>query len=197
MFLIPQRILATQWHKRILSDFSLELEDRTTFSYQGCISRASAGKWIGYFPSERQSWQGEKEKKLIGLLQFPWVDFLRGESFWSLSHPVLLQPDSQTSLGQGADPQAGWGMTDSWRSNPRAGWGVMASRELGSWAGRGVTISWDPWTGGSPSRLRRDNLSRARSLGRSRQVDLLGPPDWSWASPRSPAWPLLGRINGL
>ena len=45
----PEDTVATQWHKRILSDFSLELEDRTASSYQGCISRASAGKWIGYF----------------------------------------------------------------------------------------------------------------------------------------------------
>ena len=50
----PVDTAATQWHKRILSDF-LELEDQTGSSYQGCISRASVGKWIGYFPSERQS----------------------------------------------------------------------------------------------------------------------------------------------
>ena len=46
--------VATQWHRRILSNFSLRLEDRTASSYRGCISRASVGKWIGYFPSERQ-----------------------------------------------------------------------------------------------------------------------------------------------
>ena len=46
--------VAMQWHNRILSDF-LELEDQTASSYQGCISRASVGKWIGYFLSERQS----------------------------------------------------------------------------------------------------------------------------------------------
>ena len=33
-------------------------------------------------------------------------------------------------------------------------------------------------------------------IGRSRQVDLLGPPGWSWASPRSPVWLMLGRIKG-
>ena len=49
----------------------------------------------------------KKKKKLIGLLQFPWVDFLRGESFLDLFYPILLQPGSQASLGQGADPQAG------------------------------------------------------------------------------------------
>ena len=49
----PEDTVATQWHKRILSNFSLELEDRTASSYQGYISRASVGKWIGYSPSER------------------------------------------------------------------------------------------------------------------------------------------------
>jgi len=53
-----------------------------------------------------------------------------------------------------------------------------------------------PGTRGSPSRLTHDNLSRTRSLGRSRRDDLLGPPDWSWASPRSPVWPVLRRIRG-
>ena len=62
--------------------------------------------------------------QVIGFLLFPWVDFLRGGSFWDLSYPVLLQPKSQASLGQGADPQASWGVTVSWRSNPQAGdWG--------------------------------------------------------------------------
>ena len=42
-----------QRHERILSNF-LELDDQTVSSYQGCILRASDGKWIGYFPSERQ-----------------------------------------------------------------------------------------------------------------------------------------------
>ena len=46
-------------------------------------------------------------------------------------------------------PQASWGMTVSWKSNP--------------WAGQGMSASWDPWTGGSLSRLRCDNLSRIRS----------------------------------
>ena len=140
MFLVLQR------YKKIFSKFSLELEDWTASSYQGCIPRASSGKCIGYFPSERQSWQGgkEKEKNLIGFLQFPWVDFLRGESFWSLSYSVLLQPESQ---GQSADPQAGWGVTASWRSNPWAGRGRSASQELGPWAGRGRLTSWDPRTG--------------------------------------------------
>ena len=138
----------------------------------------------------------EKRKKLIGLL-FLCVDFLRGESFWDLSYPVLLQPESQASLVQDADPQAGWGVTASWRLNHWAGRGRLAFWELGPWAGRGMSISWDPWTGRSLSRLRHDNLLRTRFLGRSRQADLLGPLDWSWSSPTSPAWPVLHRIKGL
>ena len=47
-----------------------------------------------------------KKEKLIGLLQFPWVDFLRGESFLDLFYPILLQPGSQASLVQNVDPQA-------------------------------------------------------------------------------------------
>ena len=134
------------------------------------------------------------DSQVIGFLLFPWVNFLRGESSWRLSYPVLLQPKSKASPGQGADSQASWDLTSSWRSNPWASQGRLASRELGPWAGQGVMTSWDSWTGRSPSRLRRDNLSRTRSLGKSRQVDLLGPPDWSWASPRSPAWLALGVI---
>ena len=49
----------------------------------------------------------------------------------SSSYPELLQPESQVSPGQGADPQAGRG--------------VMASQGLGPWAGRGVMTSLDPW----------------------------------------------------
>ena len=75
----PEDTVASQWHKRILSDFSLELEGRTASSYQGCISKASAGKWIGYFPSERQSGQGEKKKKKTNRPLS--ISIFRGESF--------------------------------------------------------------------------------------------------------------------
>ena len=44
-----------------------------------------------------------------------------------------------------------------------------------NWAGRGMSTPWNPWTGGSPSRLRRDNLPITRSWGRLRQVNLLAP----------------------
>ena len=69
-----------------------------------------------------------------------------------------------------------------------------------NWVPGQVEAWWPPGTpgtSGSPSRSRPDNISRTRSLGRSRCDDLLGPPDWSWASPRSPVWPVLGRIRGL
>ena len=65
----PVDTVATQWHKRISNDFSLELEGRTASSYQGCISRASARKWMVYFPSGRQY-----------LFLFLRMGFLRGES---------------------------------------------------------------------------------------------------------------------
>ena len=54
-----------------------------------------------------------------------------GESFWSLSYPILLKPESQASPGQGIDLQAGWDMTASWRWTIQAGWGRSASWELG------------------------------------------------------------------
>ena len=38
-----------------------------------------------------------------------------------------------------------------------------------------MSTSWDPWTGGSLSWLRCENLLETRFLGRSRQVDLLSP----------------------
>ena len=68
---------------------------------------------------------------------------------------------------------------------------------IGSLTSWGMLTSWDPWTGGSPSRLRHDNLLRTRPLGRSRQVYFLGPPGWSSASPWSPAWQMLDRIKVL
>ena len=39
-----------------------------------------------------------------------------------------------------------------------------------------MSTSWDSWTEGSLSRLRREDFLRTRFLGRSRKVDLLGPP---------------------
>ena len=41
----------------------LELEDQTASRYQGCISRASVGKWIGYFPSKDSDDREEKKKE--------------------------------------------------------------------------------------------------------------------------------------
>ena len=115
---LPEDTVVTQWHKRILSNFSLELEDQAASSYQACISRASVEKWFGYFPSKSDDWEEKKKEKKTNRPSVFIGDFLRCESFWSLSYPVLLHPDIQESLGQGADPQAGWGVTVSWRSNP-------------------------------------------------------------------------------
>ena len=122
-----------------------------------------------------------------------WMDFLRGESFWSLSYQVLWQPDSQVSLCRGAEPQAGWGMTALWRPNHWAGWD--------SWL----------WRIGSLGRLRHVDLlgsldwhipNQVEAWQPSedqipRQVNLLGPLDWSWGSQRSLAWPVLGRVKRL
>ena len=151
--------------------------------------------WL--FPIWKTVMTGRKGKKTNRPPSILWVDFLSGESLWSLSYPVMLQPESWASPSQGADPQAGWNMTAPWRSNPWAGWSRSASQKLGPWAGRGMSTSLDPWTGGSLSRLRCDSFPRTRSLGRLKQVDLLGPLDWSWATPSSPEWPVLGRIKGL
>ena len=75
-----------------------------------------------------------------------------GESFWSLSYPGPLQPESQVSPGQGAYPQAGWGLTASWRSNLQAGRGRLASQELVSGKVEacqppGIPGLADPWAG--------------------------------------------------
>ena len=155
--------------------------------------------WL--FPIWKTFMTGRKRKrrKLIGLLQFSWVDFLRGESFWILSYPVLLQPESNLRC-----PQVRVQIPRQAEAWQPAGDRIPKQVEVWwppkNWVPGQVKVwmtSWDPWTGRSPSRLRCDNLSMTRSLDRSRQVDLLGPRDWSWASPRSPPWPVLGRIKGL
>ena len=49
-----------QWHKRILRDFSLGLEDRTASSYQGCLS--GSGLVISY-PKDSDDREGKKKEK--------------------------------------------------------------------------------------------------------------------------------------
>ena len=76
--------MATQWHKSILSDFSLELEDRSASSYQACNLKVICQEVDWLFPMKDSHDREEKKreikekKKLIGLLQFPWEDFLKG-----------------------------------------------------------------------------------------------------------------------
>ena len=73
----PRGTTATQWYKRILSDFSLELEDQTA----SVIKDASQGRLSGsglVIYHVKDSDDREEKKKLIGLLQFPWEDFLKG-----------------------------------------------------------------------------------------------------------------------
>ena len=214
----------------------------------------------------------------IGFLPFLRVNFLRGESFWSLYYPVLLQPESRcpqvkveilrlrhdnllevkspgklrhislprirSLAGRGlgmstsCDPWTGgtqqveawqpprnqmqgrsrqvnllgfleWQIperTEAWQASrsqiprqveecwpsgtpgladPQACWGVTTSQGPDPWTDRGRLTSWDPQASGSLSRLRHDNLPGTRSLGRSRQVDLLGFPVW------------VGHLQGL
>ena len=112
---------------------------RASFSLPRKAIRFLLGSWV--------TTETRHAPQLIGFLLWPWVDFLRTESFWNLSYPVLLQPESRASPGQGANPQAGWGMSTSWRSNPRARQGMSASQELGPWAGWDRLTSWDPQAG--------------------------------------------------
>jgi len=146
---------------------------------------------------EEKKRERKEKKNLIGLLQFPWVDFLKGWAFLRLVLPSTVATWEPGISGSECRYPGKLRRDSLLEIKSQAGWGRSASWELSPWAGRGVMTSWDPWTGGSPSRLRHDNFLRTRSLGRSRQVDLLGPLDWSWASPRSPVWPVLGRIKGL
>ena len=123
-----------------------------------------------------------------------WVDFLRGESFWSLFYAVLLQPESQASLGQVQIPR----QAEAWQPPedqiPGRSKQVSLSRIGSLGRSRHVDLQ-EPLDWWVPERLKHDNLLRTKSLGKSRQVDLLGPPDWSWASPISPVWPGLRRIQ--
>ena len=85
--------------------------------------------WL--FPIWKRVMIGREKKANRLLLFYGWTSL--GVSFWSLSYPVLLQPESQTYPGQGADPPAGWGMTVFLRWN--------------LWSGRGRSTSWGPLTG--------------------------------------------------
>ena len=136
--------------------------------------------WL--FPIWKTVMTGRKRKKLVGLLLFPWGDFLRGESFWSLFYPVLL-PTWEPGIPRSWCRSPGRVRHDSLLEIESPG----RSRQVGlpriGSPGRLRHVDFlDPWTGGSLSRLRHDSLLRTRFLGRSKQVDLLGPPDWSWAS---------------
>ena len=134
--------------------------------------------WL--FPTWNTAMTWRKRKKLIGTLLFLCVGFLRGESVWSLSYPVLLQSESQESPGQSEDPedpQTGWSVTASWRQNPQAGRGGHLPE---NWVPGQVKACRLSGTSRPLSRLRCDNLSRTRSLGRLRHVELLGP--WAGGS---------------
>ena len=144
----PKGTMVMQWYKIILSDFSLGVEDQIASSYPGHMSLHLKSicwgvDWLFLiWKTAMTARKRKKKKKLIGLLLFPFVDFLRDESFWKLFYPVLLQPESQTSLDQVAYPQAGWDVTASWRLNPRAG------RPPKHWVPGQVKACWPPGTPG-------------------------------------------------
>ena len=74
--------MAKPRHKGILSDFSLELGDQTASSYLGCIlGHLSGSGLVTSHLKDSDDREEKKKEKITGLLQFPWVDFLRGESF--------------------------------------------------------------------------------------------------------------------
>ena len=172
----PVDTAATQWHKRILSDSSSELEDQTASSYQGCISKASARKWIGYFPSERL-WASFNFHRWTSL----GVSLSEAYPTQYCCNLRARHPQVRVQIRRQAEA-----LQPPRDLIPRQ---VEAGRPPKNWVPRqaeACRLPGTPGLGGSLSRLRHDNLSRTRSLGRSRQVDLLGPLDWSWASPRSP-----------
>ena len=53
--------MVIQWHKGILSDFSLELEDQTASCYQGCIQGPLSGS--GLIISHLKDSDDREEKK--------------------------------------------------------------------------------------------------------------------------------------
>ena len=55
--------MAKPWHKRILSDFSLELGDRTTSSYLGCILGHLSGSRLVTFHLKDSDDREEKKKE--------------------------------------------------------------------------------------------------------------------------------------
>ena len=191
--------MATKWHKRILSDFS-RIRGLNNFQLSRRHLKGVSLEVDWLFPiwktvmtgKEKKKKKREREKQ-IGFLQFPWVDFIKGESFWSLSYPILLQPESQESPGHSADPR----QAEAWQ--PPGDWiprQVEAGGPPDNWVPGQVEACQPPGTpelADSLRRLKRDKLSRTRSLGRSTFWDT----ELDLESPRSPAWPVLGRIKGL
>ena len=80
--------MAMQWHKRILSYFSLGLEDRTASSYQGHL--LGSGLVISSLKDSDEREERKRKKILTGIFLLPWVDFFRGESFFKLILPSTV-----------------------------------------------------------------------------------------------------------
>ena len=121
-----------------------------------------------------------------------WVDFLRGESFWSLSYSVLFQPRARHLL---VSRQIARLKCDSLLETESLGRSKQVSfLRIGS-LGRSRHVyllgllNW--WI---PDQIEAWQTSEGQI---PRQVNLLGPPDWNSVSPSSPAWPVVSRIKGL
>ena len=70
--------MAQKNFKRLLLGVRIEQLPVIKDASQGCLPRS--GLVISHLKDSHDREEKEK-KKLIGLLHFPWVDFLRGESF--------------------------------------------------------------------------------------------------------------------
>ena len=122
-----------------------------------------------FFPIWKTVMTGRKRKKknLIGLLQFPWVDFFKGESFGAYpmqyccnlraSHSQVRvqiprqaeawQPPGDRIPRQVGAGKACWPTGIAGLADLQAGWGVTTFWGTGTYAGQGRSASWDPWTG--------------------------------------------------
>ena len=91
--------MATQWQKRILSDF-LVIKDASHGHLRG------SGLLISYLKDNHER-KENKKKKLIGLLQFPWVTSLGVSLSEAYPTQYCCNLRARHPLGQGADPQSG------------------------------------------------------------------------------------------
>ena len=121
-----------QWHKRILSNFYLGLEDWIAYTYKGVCWEMD---WL--FPIWKTVMIGRKKKILIGILLLPWVDFLRGESFFKLILPSTVATWEPGIHG------SGWRSPGRLRHDPRD----QIPRQVETCQPPGTPGLADPWAG--------------------------------------------------